>query len=401
MPSPRVAELFRAGATSLLDPSPAWLHELREATLASERMRPVALDPVLAEGTWRTTLANLLQWLSSNVRSPGQRVPPVLEADALATARDLVRRGLDVSSLEAFRTAQGVAWRRWMQVCFGLTSDPVELQELLTASSVSMSAFVDDTIDLMSRRMDAERDELLAGTHAERRATVALLLEGARVDRARAEAQLGHRLTGPQTAAVVWTGAGGSAEELEAVAEAVVRAAGADRRLTVVAGATTLWLWLPGSAPDASALAAGAAAHPGVRVAVGRTAAGLEGFRRSHLDAVQTQQLLARPGVRRQVAAFADVQLVALLSADPAGADALVADVLGPLASADPELRHVALTYVREQCNAARTAARLFSHRNTVLRRLARVDELLPRPLADDVVHVAAALELLAWRDGG
>jgi DNA-binding PucR family transcriptional regulator len=58
----------------------------------------------------------------------------------------------------------------------------------------------------------------------------------------------------------------------------------------------------------------------------------------------------------------------------------------------------VVRTYIREQCNASRTAERLYTHRNTVLRRLARADELLPRPLAEDVIGVGAALEVLRWR---
>ena len=48
--------------------------------------------------------------------------------------------------------------------------------------------------------------------------------------------------------------------------------------------------------------------------------------------------------------------------------------------------------------NTSRTAERLYTHRNTVLRRLARADELLPCPLAENVVSVAAALEVLRWR---
>jgi DNA-binding PucR family transcriptional regulator len=56
------------------------------------------------------------------------------------------------------------------------------------------------------------------------------------------------------------------------------------------------------------------------------------------------------------------------------------------------------LTYVRELGSTSRTAERLYTHRNTVLRRLARADELLPRPLAENVVSVAAALEVLRWR---
>ena len=55
-------------------------------------------------------------------------------------------------------------------------------------------------------------------------------------------------------------------------------------------------------------------------------------------------------------------------------------------------------TFITLQCNASRAAARLYTHRNTLLRRLARADELLPRPLADNVVDVAVALDVLRWR---
>jgi len=98
------------------------------------------------------------------------------------------------------------------------------------------------------------------------------------------------------------------------------------------------------------------------------------------------------------VASYDQVQLVALLEQDRRTADAFVEDTLGRLAEADPELRLVASTYLRELGNVTRTAQRLYTHRNTVIRRLQRVDELLPRALADNPVHVATALELLAWR---
>ena len=55
----------------------------------------------------------------------------------------------------------------------------------------------------------------------------------------------------------------------------------------------------------------------------------------------------------------------------------------------------VALCYTGDLSNPAE---RLYTHRNTVIRRLARADELLPRPLADNLVDIAAALELLRWR---
>lgn len=99
-------------------------------------------------------------------------------------------------------------------------------------------------------------------------AAVTLLLEGAPISPARAEAQLGYGLAGPHTAVVVESGSGTASEQLEAAAEAVVRASGAAHRLTVVAGAAALWVWLPvATAPNAGRLAGELAAHPDVRVA--------------------------------------------------------------------------------------------------------------------------------------
>ncbi len=398
--SDRGTELMRQGARIALDPEPDWIEELHAAALSGHRMGPIAGDPVLAEGTKRTNLANLLHWASANVQHPGQRVPPALGPEALSTARDLVRRGLDNDALDSYRTAQSVAWRRWMEICFGLTEDPEELRELLDVSSLSISSFLDDTIAAIVERMDTERDDLRGGTHAERRAAVALLLEGAPIHRARAETRLGYRFAGVHTALVVWGSAGTTSEELESAAETLMKASGAHRRLTVVASAEALWLWLPVPAPATARLATGLAGHPRVRVAVGRSGRGLEGFRRSHLDAGLAQQLLARLAPGRQIAAFRDVQLVSLLTQDAARAEEFIADTLGELARAEPALRDLVLTFVREQCNATRTAARLYTHRNTVLRRLALAEELLPQPLADNVVHVAAALEAMAWRGG-
>ena len=416
--SPRVRELFRRGAEVALDPHDEWIEELHAAALGGQRMRPVAEDPVLAAATRRVNLANLLHWAAANVQHPGRRVPPNTGPESLETARDLVRRGLDESALDAYRAAQGVAWRRWMEICFELTSDPAELRELLDVSALSIATFIEDTVAATSERMRAERDELTRGAHAERRAAVSLLLEGAPISRARAEAQLGYGLAGPHTAVVVWSGSGTASGQLEAAAEAVVRASGAAHRLTVVASAAALWVWLPvATAPNAGQLAGELAVHPDVRVAVGRPGRDVDGFRRSHLDAATTQRMVARlekdpaaprhsqarggtlqQGHRRQVARYEDVQLVALLTGEPTLADDFLADTLGDLLHAEAETRHAVLTYVRELGSTSRTAERLYTHRNTVLRRLARADELLPRPLAENVVSIAAALEVLRWR---
>jgi DNA-binding PucR family transcriptional regulator len=65
-----------------------------------------------------------------------------------------------------------------------------------------------------------------------------------------------------------------------------------------------------------------------------------------------------------------------------------------------PEVRTAVLAFVNEQCNASRAATRLYTHRNTLLRRLTRAEQLLPRPLEENSVNVAVALDVLRWRGG-
>ena len=134
----------------------------------------------------------------------------------------------------------------------------------------------------------------------------------------------------------------------------------------MIASAATRWVWIPGKvAPDLGRLMRSLDQMPGVRIAVGSTARGIEGFRRSHLDAITTQRMLARLNSTQRVAGFEDVELVSLVTRDPDRADQFIKRTLGKLEAASPELRAAVLTFVNEQCNASRAAARLYTHRNT------------------------------------
>lgn len=399
-PSPRTRELIRRAAETAVSSPEEWVGPVHEATLTAPSTAEIAADPALADAIRRANFDNLFAWATANVRAPGDPVPPNTSPVQLDVARDLVRRGLDEVGLDAYRTGQNVAWRAWMQICFDLTRDADELEELLMVSAASISEFVDATIAAVALRMAAERDELTRGSQAERRDLVALILQGAPVSRTRAEVLLGHRLEGDHTAAVLWTSDRGSdLGRLERVAEALMRAAGARQRLTVVSAATTLWVWLPvATVPARDELAEALRRTPEVQVALGNAARGIEGFRRSHQDAVEVRRLVARLGTSAQLVTFEEVQLAALVTRDEARAEEFVARVLGDLASAPVELRETVRTYLEVLGNASAAAARLFTHRNTVLRRLARADELLPRPLAQDPLRVGVALEVLRWR---
>lgn len=392
--SPQIQDLIRAGARQILNPPKDWIDQLHDASLSGARMRAVADDPVLAEGARRANWANTMRWALHNVENPGARVPAQLTPEIMVATYDLVRRGLDEASLDAFRTAQSVAWRLWMEICFGLTDNLVVLRELLDVTSLSISTFIDDTVTAMSEQMRAERDELARGTHTQRREALTLVLEGAPIPTARAEAQLGYRLSGPHTSVVLWSATVDPAPDLEAAADALVRSSGATARLTIIASATSWWLWLPVKAigvPDLTAL-------PGVRVSGGRGGTDIDGFRSSHFQALATQRRHARLGAQQQVVHYDDIRLASLLTADTAAGDQFVADTLGELAHADTDLIDTLRTWIRLQCNTSRTASELYTHRNTVIRRLARADELLPRPLDHSLVDVTAALEVLRWR---
>ncbi|TDK97608.1 PucR family transcriptional regulator [Mycobacterium paragordonae] len=395
-PSEPVRELIRQCAQITVNPRAEWLEELDAEVLAASPA--IAADPELAAAVSLSNRANLYFWGAANVRDPGAPVPPNTGPEPMSIAREVARRGLTAFTLDAYRVGEAVAWRRLMEIAFELTSDPAELHELLDVCSRSISAFIDGTLAGIATQIDQELDDLTRGTHAERRETVALILDGAPITRKRAETRLGYALTGPHTAAVIWSDdPAGDMGRLDAAAEALGQAARV-RPLTILASTATRWVWVPGKSINTVALGSSIESMPDIRVAIGPCAEGIDGFRRSHFDAITTQQMMARLQSPQRVAFFADVELVALITGDTDRATEFVHHALGELEAAGSELQEYVRVFVDEQCNASRAAARLFTHRNTLLRRLARADELLPRPLAERSVNVAVALEVLRWR---
>ncbi|WP_117387844.1 PucR family transcriptional regulator [Mycobacterium marinum] len=396
-PSPRVGELIRQGAKAVLDGSQQWLDEYDRVTMAANPA--IADDPVLAEATRRSIRSSLIHWAAANVSNPGAPVAPNLGPEPLSIARDMVRRGLDPFT---FRIAQTVGWRLWMGVAFGLTSDPDELRELFEVTYRSISEFVEATSAGIAAQMQRERDELARGTHAERREVTALILDGAPISRQRAEARLGYALNRTHTAAVIWSDEpDGDLNRLDRVVDAFGRAADFARPLTVIAGAATRWVWVANAANatlDVEQVEQAVRDVPGARVAIGAAATGIEGFRRSHLEALTTQRMVAGLNSRQRVALFADIQLIALIAQNPEAANDFIKNTLGDFESAGAELHKTVLTFVNEQCSIGRTTKVLYTHRNTLLRRLDRAQQLLPRPLDHSSVHVAVALEALQWR---
>lgn len=397
-PSPRVATLIRRACEAMLADPAAVVDEVDRVTLAHAD-GAVRADPSISEAIRRANRANLVHWAEANAAAPGAAVAPNLGPEVLNIARDLVRRGIDATTLDAYRTGQNAAWRLWMTLAFTLTTDPAELSELLDVTARSIFAFVDETIAAITAQVARERERLTSGTHADRLEVVTLLLEGAPISAARASARLGYALDRPHTAAVVFSDRADPDEgTLARAAEALARAAGARAPFSVTASASSLWVWVPGAAgPDPDALRPALETIPGVRVAIGSTAPGVAGFRSGHLDALATQRLLHRTADDLRVASYAEVQVVVLATQDEERAHEFVERTLGALADAPPELRETVRTYVGEGCSASRTADLLFAHRNTILNRLGRAEDLMPGPLVGRTVPVGVALEIVRW----
>ncbi len=233
-------------------------------------------------------------------------------------------------------------------------------RDLLVAVVRAASDWIFAWFDWLTAReteaYERERD-LLVRDHARRRAQlVRALLDGEPVDGGR----LGHELRRMHLAVVAW------GEQAERSLCDLREATGLE--LIDVAGTgATAWGWLSGERIEQRELRAVRAFAPpdGTWLAVGGPAAGVDGFRASHRQALSAYRLAReRPA---PVTLHADVALLALTLQDPSLAREFVARELGPARAGR-----------RARRRPARDARRLFRRRSE--RRLGRGGARRPQP---------------------
>jgi DNA-binding PucR family transcriptional regulator len=398
----RTAALTAQVAQALLAQADELADELDAAVF--EASPALASDATIAADTSASNRAHLRRWLGAMARHPGEPMSTDVPPEALDIARSVVRRGVEPEALiHAYRRGQNLSWRRWMETAAATVPDKTELIEVLEDSSAAMFAYTDAMLDSVLAEAQREREELLGGALARRTETVRLILDGAPIDEQRASRQLGYELARRHTAIVLWAEPQGDAQgALEQAAAALAHAAGAHRPLTMPAGTSALWAWIgTDGAPEPAALSqAMTSTEPNIRAAVGATHPGITGFRRSHATALATQDLLAGNAVAPRATTYREVEVVALAAHDRAHTTAFVASTLGPLAADNAQaarLRETLRAYLHDGSRAPRTAQRLNTHRNTILHRIARAEELLGRPVEEHRLELALALELAHW----
>ena len=396
--SAEVAERIREIAQRQLD-------RLDEVTAAAQaavvRVAPLlAEDPALYAESLASTRANTVRFLMLMVSDPLEPIPSDPPPEAVDIARSVMRRGADTEMVVlTYRAGQNVFWESWIDAAAELVPDRYELVEVLRVSSVLVPAYIDGVLATVLARAEEEREELLRGGLGRRAETVRMILDDVPIAERRASERLGYELSQTHSCVVLWSEDAVEQGTLDRAAHALAHAVGARRPLVLPATATALWAWI-GTAgePDLAQLrAAMEDVDPAIRAAVGPSCPGLAGFRRSHDGAVATHGLVAAARGGERLTTYRDVEVTTLVAQDPRRMTDFVRTTLGPLAGRDAaaaRLRETLRIYLSEGESAPRAAERLYTHRNTVLQRVARAEELLGHPIGDRRLELALALEL-------
>ncbi|NIF17705.1 helix-turn-helix domain-containing protein [Pantoea sp. Cy-639] len=390
---------MRKGAEQAQALPAEWIERLNQSLFASPEDARLLEDPVILAACRRANRAELLHWANANLQRPGEPVEPYVSADMVDTARELARRGLSELLVNLARSTQNTAWELWMKMAFSLTQDPVVLEEFLAVSSRSISEFIDSNMRVITQIILQEKEAAAHDEHIDKRSLVSRLLDGREVDSEQFGRRLNYNLAQKHLAFVVWSETPDvEIRLLEGMARGLAQLNGPSAPLVVFAGPATLWGWCSAARPlDLNLLQRLGGQYPGIRAAIGSAAAGLNGFRRAHLEALTTQRLMGRLAGSPAVATIDQVRMVSLMTQDARAARQFVASTLGRLATESKVLQHSLHAFLANGCNITQTAEVLGTHRNTLLRRLERAQDLLPVPFADHRIQIAAALELVIW----
>ncbi|MGN8342448.1 PucR family transcriptional regulator [Pseudomonas sp. SMV71] len=406
-PSEAVRELLRKGAELAQTLPSEWVERLNQALFSSPEDARLLEDPVILAACRRANRAELLHWANANLQRPGEPVQPYVSADMVDTARELARRGLSELLMNVARSTQNTAWELWMKMAFKMTRDPVVLEEFLDVSSRSIAEFIDGNMRLVTQIIREEKSVQACDDHVDKRSLVNRLLDGREVDTEHFGRRLGYSVSQKHFAYLVWSETpDADIRNLEDMARALARLTGSTSPLIVSAGPATLWVWCSAAKPlDVNKLRDVSNQYPEHRASAGSLAAGPNGFRKSHLEALATQRLMGRLAGAPAVATIDQVRMMSLITQDARASKEFVVSTLGRLATQSWVLQQSLHAFLAHGCNITQTAEALGTHRNTLLRRLERAQDLLPVPFADYRIQIAVALELVIWntpfdRDG-
>jgi DNA-binding PucR family transcriptional regulator len=327
----------------------------------------------------------------------------VLPVEAAELVRGLVLRGITLATLlRMYRLGHAWFWDQWAQALKDRSTDPDILVAAQDQSSAFLFTYIDRISDVLVGEYGTERDRLMRSAEQVRAETTRAILAREPVDEEVASRRLGYMLRRHHLAFRV-SSVGREPVEPERAATEAADMLDMGDPLVVRAGVASFDVWcgsyeLPD--PEPSAALEAFDAPEGIRVAIGTSGHGLEGFRRSHDEAVQAAHVasLAR-GTVGPVTSYKRVELVSLLASDLPRARTFVASRLGRLAGpGEPaaRLRDTVLAFLAAGGSSTRVAKQLYIHQNTVAYRVKRAEDLLGRRVNEDPIELTCALTLAA-----
>ena len=245
---------------------------------------------------------------------------------------------------------------RFQHWCFQELARRTADATVVSAAGLLITEVIASYIDRVSEELvstyEYEREHWLRNLSAARDGRVKALLRGERVDIDSSEAILGYRLRQHHVGVVCWmheadAGAGALARLERATVDAAERGACEGRPMFVPQDGSCAWAWLPLGGRRSLAAEASAASDDDIRFAFGAAGVGLDGFRRTHQQALGAQAVAMAAGPSGPtVTSFRDVAPLALMANSIELTRAWVADTLGALADDD-----------EQECAAPRHAA--------------------------------------------
>lgn len=327
-------------------------------------------------------------------------IPPMAQAAA--------RREVPIAQImHSMRTVQN----RWMTKLIAATGRTTLDWPLIDQVLSAGTKIFDEEVNGFVEAYLAERERLLEDHVARRRAAVDALIAGDQLDPGHAQQALGIELEYFHVGMVICFPPSVSGGRRERIVRAWARQMPEASVLVLPQGRAHLWAWL--NAPTAPTVKAlhdlrlPADAPPITRWSIGQPGFGAEGFRRTHLQAQDLESLFATgfhslpadksASLRRRVQLWEDHALIIALGHDTERASWYVQATLGPLAENNTgaeELRQTLWAYVNSGLSLVRAAESRHVHRNTVVYRVQRVEELLGHRVKDRTLELHCALLL-------
>ncbi|MCX4909892.1 CdaR family transcriptional regulator [Streptomyces sp. NBC_00878] len=356
-----------------------------EAVLATKRLGPesVALHLLVALDAGKVEQAGLT-------------------AEGDRQMREFVHRRITLDQVWAsIRLGHALLAESFIEACRTLV--PVEQQpEQLALVSRLLFTYVDGFARGASETYHEEERAWLSSANAARDEAVRSILDGGPVDVAAASRTLGYQLDGRLHVALVLqhaTPGHADATVVHRAASATIDALGATARLVMPVGRTAVWAWCALARDVPPPPVDDRLARPGTLLFLGEPGYGIEGFRRSHREALEAARVAQHSAVPHgDVVRYADVDVVAMMTTDREQASEFVARELGDLGRNEdplaPALRETVLSWFEHQGRTQATADRLVVAKNTVTYRLRRAEQMLDRPLTERRLQLWAALLL-------